>query len=158
MSIARLAQAFRVTRTTVVNRLTEAGVKPDGKRNGYEVYPLRESALAILDVRPRTEDGMLDPRHLPPDKRNSWYQSEQKRVALEVELKNLVPAAEVEAQMSVLVTSFVRFLNVLPDLAERDANMSPEQVIALQSLVNHQRNELHVELTAPEVEHAEALV
>jgi hypothetical protein len=147
LSIARLAAEFGMARETVSKRLQQAHVQPDGKRNGYPVYRLRDACPALLDPAAFDEEGNPDPRSLPPDKRNAWYQSELRRTDLEMRCRQLIPAAEVEVEFATLVKEVVQFLDTLPDALERDAELSGEQVEALGESIARQRAAMHAKLT-----------
>lgn len=146
-SIARLAEEFGMGRDTVSKRLAAANVKPDGKRNGYPVYRLRDACPALLDIGALDEEGNADPRTLPPDKRKAWYQSELARLNVETTARQLIPAAEVEAETSELVKHMVQFLDTLGDQLERDCGLSPEQVQRVNEYAESLRVRLHAEVT-----------
>jgi hypothetical protein len=143
LSIARLAAEFGMARETVSKRLAQSNVQPDGKRGGYPVYRLRDACPALLDARAFDEEGNPDPRTLPPDKRNAWYQSEMRRMEVEMRARQLIPAAEVEGEMSALTKEIVQFLDTLPDQLERDVNLSPEQVDAMNAAIARHRQSLY---------------
>jgi hypothetical protein len=152
LSIARLAAEFAMARETVSKRLAQANVKPDGKRGGYPVYRLRDACPALLDPQAFDEDGNPDPRTLPPDKRNAWYQSESRRLDLEMRARQLIPAAEVEGEFADLVKDIVQFLDTLGDQLERDCNLSPEQVDAMNASIARQRQSAYERMVSAEGE------
>jgi hypothetical protein len=156
LSIARLAEEFGMARETVSKRLALSNVSPDGKRNGYPVYRLRDACPAILQPLGLGEDGEVDPRKLPPSDRNAWYQSELRRVDLELKSQQLIPAAEFEAGLADMAKDLVQFLETLADQLERDAGLTPEQIDALHLSIDRQRQSLYERIVAEEGEAAVA--
>lgn len=135
-SLSRLASEFGIARETVAKRLSQAGVEPVGERNGYATYALRSAAAAILEIEVADSN---DPASMAPDKRNAWYQSEMRRMEVEMRARTLVPASEVEAEISDLVKAWVQFLDTLADQLERDVGLTPEQVDGLNEAIGKQR-------------------
>ena len=86
---------------------------------------------------------MLDPKLLPPEQRNSWYQSESKRIQVETRAGLLIPASEHEAQLAVMTKDIAQFLETLPDQLERDVALTPEQVDAMHNEIDRRREELY---------------
>lgn len=143
-SIARLAEEFGMDRRTATKRLREAEVPPMGKRSGHDVYRLRDAAPALVDAiaAPMGGEGM-DPRDLPPMERRAYYQSENERLKVETTTGQLVPAAEVEADMAKLVKILVTMLATLPDVLERDCALSAAQVIRVQEACDEVRQAMY---------------
>lgn len=151
-SIARLAEEFGMGRDTVSKRLAQANVKPDGKRNGYPVYRLRDVCPVLLNSSAYDEDGIPDPRTLPPDMRKAWYQSEIARLNVEQTTGQLIPAAEAETQYAELVKGLVQFLDTLGDQLERDCALLPEQVERMNESISQQRQALYDRLLQAEAD------
>jgi uncharacterized protein DUF1441 len=145
LSIARLAEEFGMARETVSKRLALAGVEPDGTRNSYPVYRLRDACPAILGTA-RDERGDFDPKNLPPERRNAWYQAEQRRLDFETSAKQLIPAAQHEGELAEMAKELVQFLETLPDVLERDRNLAPEQVESMRVAIDEQRQGLYLKL------------
>ena len=57
--------------------------------------------------------------------------------------RKLVPVGEVEAEFAFLVKTFTGFLEQLPDVLERDANISGAAVERLQQIVDRERERLY---------------
>lgn len=148
LSIARLAEEFGMARETVSKRLAQASVPSDGLRNGYPVYRLRDACPALMSGAGFDEQGMRDPKTMPPDQRNYWYQSESKRIDVETRAGLLIPASEHEADLAVMVKDLAQFLETLPDQLERDVALTPEQVQALHDGIDRRRQELYDRIVA----------
>ena len=152
-SVARLADEFGMDRRTASKRLKEAGVPPFDKRNGNDVYRLADAAGALVQqshgvVGP---DGILDPRELPPMERRAYYQSENERLKVEATIGQLVPAAEVEGDYAELVKKVVQFFDTLPDVLERKAGLTPEQVVKVQDECDRVRQSMYEGITDDDI-------
>lgn len=123
----------------MAKRLSLANVKPAGTCSGHPVYKLSDAVPAILGMHNGGDPD--DPRTLPPEKRRAWYQSERVRVELEVSNGKLIPVAEVE--MAEFVKRAVQFLQTLPDILERDAGLTPEQVQRTQDCIDRLRGQMY---------------
>lgn len=113
-------------RRTVTRRIAEAGVPPADERRGHPVYELRR-VLPALYAETVARPGTPPDEMLPTDRR-AWYQSENERIRLEKELRQLVPAHEVHREMVRLVRRFTNSLDNLPDMLERDAGLDPARM------------------------------
>lgn len=147
-SVARLADEFGMDRRTAAKRLRDVGVAPFGKRAGHDVYRLADAAIALVQVPGVVgADGVVDPRDLPPMERRAFYQSENERLKVETTTGQLVPAAEVEADYAELVKKVVQFFDTLPDVLERKAGLTPEQVVKVQDACDGVRQTMFEAIT-----------
>ena len=143
VSISRLSELLRMDRRTVSKRIADANLAPAGKREGFPVYDGRAACEACLLVGAMDGDeSPVDPRKLKPMERRAWYQSEHERMKVETEARQLIPSIEVQSEMAELARSFVQFLDTLGDQLERDINLSPEQVDAVNRSITRQRAQL----------------
>lgn len=143
-------------RDTVAKRITAANVKPAAMRSGHPVYRLRDVATALLALQSIGEDGERDPRLMSPTDRKAWYQSEIARFAVETEARQLIPAAEVEAEQAELVKGLVQFLDTLGDQLERDCALTPEQVDAVNASIGRLRQTYYERLVREDDERLQA--
>jgi len=150
MSIRRLADEFGMARETVAKRLGHCNVPSAGERHGYPVYRLKDACTAILLGAGFDEGGVRDPSSLPPDQRNSWYQSEHRRVSLEAMQGRLIPVDQVEGDMATLAKDLVQFLGSLPDVLERDFALTPEQTSGMHDAIDKERDRLYRTMVARE--------
>ena len=148
LSISRLAGEFGMARETVSKRLRQAGIKPDGKRDGYAVYRLRDAAPALIDSAPTDEQGEVNPDRLSPEKRRAWYQSERERTELEAKAGRLIPAVAHEAEVVRILGIVVQTFETLPDILERDEGLEPHLVERVQVVLDQQREHLYANLVA----------
>jgi Protein of unknown function (DUF1441) len=142
LSIARLAAEFGMARETVAKRLAIAQVPPDGKRNGHPTYRLRDAADALLATWSETDRDGLDTSRLRPMERRAWFQSENERLKFEQETGKLLLNSEVQFEMAALAKIVVRFLETLPDVAERDLRCGPDVVEYLTRKIREMRADI----------------
>ena len=148
MSISRLANEFGMARETVAKRLSQCGVRPSGLRNGYPVYRVKDAALALFV---RADYGIGDPSALPADKRNTWYQSENRRMKFELCAQQLIPAEQYDASIVAWTNDIAQFLETLPDHLEHDVALNIEQVQRMRDEINRTRESLCKTVTAREL-------
>jgi phage terminase Nu1 subunit (DNA packaging protein) len=84
-----------------------------------------------------------DPDSLTPKERLDWYKGEAEKRKLQVADGQLLPAVDHERQMAELLKLSVNWAETFPDVMERDAGLSPEQVERVQAAVDRQRERLH---------------
>lgn len=152
LSISQIASEFSMSRNTVARRIDQLGIRPDGRRAGYPVYRMRDIIDVVSASHGSIPTGEIDPSTLPPTERRAWYQSENERLKAEADSGRLIPAAEVEAEMALMVTTIVRALETLPDRIERDRRVSPEIVEYLQEEVHALREQLSGDLVEAEAD------
>lgn len=148
-SISQIARAFGMDRKTVARRLEDSRITPAGKKNGYPTYALRDVGPALFSehVLFDPED---DPSNLPPSERKAWYQSENERVKLEKELRQLLAAEEVHLEMSKLAKAVTTTLDSLPDILERDCDLPPEAITRVQDSVDALREQMYLRIMQDE--------
>ncbi|WP_278366880.1 MULTISPECIES: DUF1441 family protein [Marinobacter] len=142
-SISQLARAFGMDRKTIARRIEDAGISPAGKKGGYPTYALKDAAPAIYADQVYY-DPDEDPSKYPPSDRKAWYQSENERVKLEVQLRQLIPADEVHLEMSKLAKAVTTTLDSLPDILERDCDLDPDRIERVQSSIDGLREKLYL--------------
>jgi hypothetical protein len=140
-NITRLADAFDLDRGTVRRRLREAGIVPAGSRNGANVYALKDAGPALFGD--SVNYGSADPDELSPQDRKAWYQSENERVKLEQEMRNLVPVEEAHREMSRLAKAVASGLDSLADMLERDAGLPPEAIEMVEKTTDALREQMY---------------
>lgn len=151
-NITRLADAFGLHRDTVRKRLIAAGVVPAAVRNGANLYALKDAGPAIFGE--LYAGASNNPDELPPQDRKAWYQSENERVKLEVELRQLVRAEEAHREMSRLAKAVASGLDSLADMLERDAGLPPESIELVEKVTDALREQMYQAIIADdEVEH-----
>lgn len=143
-SVSRLARCFGLHRQTVKKRLTDAGVVPSDVRRGAAVYHVRDASPAILAPDMEAEDPAFyqDPAKMQPSDRKDWFQSEQARVNLEKELRQLIHEVEVRREFAGLVKNFTAFLDQLLDMLDR-AGVDPDKLDQVEKELDSLREQLY---------------
>lgn len=145
-NISRLADAFGLHRDTVRKRLVAANVVPSGTRANASVYSLKDAGPAIFGG--AAVSGTGDPDELGPQDRRAWFQSENERVKLELELRQLVRAEEVHKEMSRLAKAVASGLDSLSDMLERDAGLPPEAIELVEQTTDALREQMYQAIMA----------
>lgn len=152
-SISFLATEFGMDRATVSKRLSAGGVDPVGKVNGYAVYSLAEAVKALFGLSvertiPASGGGdEIDPDQLKPFEMKAYWQAQREKAAFARERGELVPAAEVEAELAKVCKLFASGLDSLPDELEGALGLKPDQVHKVEARCDALRRRIHKELT-----------
>jgi hypothetical protein len=142
-SIAKIAEAFGLDRKSVRRKLLEANMPVAGTVKGNSVYALRDVGPVLFgSLCPGDVEVAQDPTRMEPKERKDWFQSENERIKLQKSLRQLIPDSEVMGVFSAMSGAMVQVLDTLPDILERDCALSPQAVLAVQSIIDNLRNEL----------------
>ena len=142
LSLTQLARAFDIARDTVVRRLSAANVQPVGTARGFPVYPLRESAAALLEFEIRRDNPAKDPEEMSATDRRAWYQGEKDRLAIEREKGNLLSIDDHRAGLAELLKITVQVLDSLPDRLERECRLRPKAIELVERTIDKLREDL----------------
>jgi len=137
-SLSAFARAFGTDRETLRRCLLEHDVEPSGERAGHKLYALRHAYEAWTAT---VEN--VDPDKLKPFQRKAWYQGDREKLNLQLERGQLVDAAEMERTIGRLNQLFVRGLETLEDVIERDCGLNPQQASTMQRHADQLREELY---------------
>lgn len=137
-SLSAFARAFNTDRETLRRCLVSHDVEHAGERGGHKLYALRHVYQAWCDDTQET-----DPDKLSPFKRRAWYQGETEKLSLQQRMGELVNATEMERVIGQLNQLYVRGLETLQDVLERDCGLRPEQAMTLERHVDTLRIDLH---------------
>ncbi|MGL9724453.1 DUF1441 family protein [Sodalis sp. (in: enterobacteria)] len=139
-SVAKIAEAFRLDRRSVKNRLLEANIPVAGTVKGNPVYALHQVAPALFgQINIGDAAANQNPDDMTPKERKDWFDSEKGRIWLEKEQRQLIPVHEVTAVYSALMKASVQVLETLPDVLERDAALTPSAVAVVQDAIDKVR-------------------
>jgi hypothetical protein len=139
-SLNQLSRAFGIARETVAKRLADSNVKPSGSRRGHAVYSVKDAATAIL-LPQSTSTGMVDnPDMLAPSDRRHWFASENDRIKLEKEMGMLVSVEDCRQQIVEVISVALPVLDGLADELERDFDLSPTIVGAIEERIDAVRH------------------
>lgn len=123
------------------NRL-ETPHKPAPKGKG-EVYRLKDALEAIYLV---DQEGQVDPDKLDPYNRKLFYQAELEMMAVNEKRRHLIPLEEHENEVARIIKLILHELEPLPDLLERDTNMSPMQLSIVDAKISGLREAIYERL------------
>jgi len=139
---AEVSEFFGVTLPTV-NAWIARGcpVLQKGARGIPWVLDLLE--VAQWRFQPQGDGDPEDPDNMTPKERLDWYKGEAEKRKLQITDGELVEASTHERQMSELLKVSISWAETMPDVMEREAGLTPEQVERLQAAVDRQRDRLH---------------
>lgn len=89
----------------------------------------------------------LDPDTLNPQDRKAWYESEQRRRALQIQDRELIPTDELERVISTAFSAIVQGLRSLPDNIERRTGCSAEILEAIERAIDAETEALAEKLS-----------
>lgn len=135
-TLSEWATHLGTTRDTLRKRLVEAGATASGKRGGHPVYTLSVVLRAVLSG-----------AGADPFRRRAERQSELLEMKLAVERGELIPRDEVRETFAEAFKPIRQTLETLPDILERDAALTPQQVAACEKAIDKLREELHQQVT-----------
>lgn len=142
-SLHKLSQCFGVSRETAAKFVST--VQPVGKKNGHDVYHLKD-VCKFIDTRKPENYAIADPESLPPKDRKDWYEGERQRIQL-LELKRqLIPADEFRDELSATIKQLIQFIDVMPDVLDQSLNLDPQVIEKFQELCDLQRESLYQSL------------
>ena len=174
----QLAEAFQLSIVTIRKMIGETA--PVGKRGAAYTWRLFDVA-EMKDVRPpwvppkpfgKNAPSMMlgengeevfetDPDKMKPAERKTHYQAEDLKQAAqlklrknEVEMRELIPALEVEQTLAQAFKTIALTLDTLGDALERDGMIATSDIGRLLEILDSSREQLAVDLTtlSPEVE------
>lgn len=126
-TVSQLAKLFETDAKTLPQRLK--GVIPAGKRNGYNVYNIREAASRIVKPGYEIEDYIrqMSPQELPPLLTKEFWNGQKARLAFERELGNYWPTEDVIALFAVLEGGIRQTMLLIVDDVEREEGLTNGQ-------------------------------
>jgi Protein of unknown function (DUF1441) len=77
-----------------------------------------------------------NPAEMTPNVRKDYYDAELKRIKFEQEMGNLVFTSDALQTFSAMTKSVAGFLETLPDVLERDVDLTGEQVQQMQKAID----------------------
>lgn len=141
---AQLAEFFEVSLATVDNWIRRGcPALQRGNRGTPWVFDLLSVAewRYIGDQAAATDD--QDPDTMNPKERLDWYRGEAEKRKLQKVDGELIEALVYERQMAELIKLSVSWAETFPDVMERDAGLTAEQLERVQAVVDRQRERLH---------------
>lgn len=145
--MAQIAQMFETDAKTLPNRMKH--VAPVGKRNGYNVYSIREAASMIVKPGYEIEEFIrqMSPQEMPPLLTKEYWNGQKARLAFEKELGNLWPTEDVVEMTAVLCQEIRQSLILTVDDIERDEGFTDGQRKAFRRIVDSAISDMAEKLT-----------
>ncbi len=141
-SLTQLSIAFGPARETIGKRIRAAGIRPQGKRGGHDVYHIGMAGRAILDAEKPTYEKITDPDALHPKDRLDWYKGQNEKIKFEREVQQVIPREDVSKEFAHVVKSCVRTIETLPDILEMKCNLAPDVLEVIELECDNARDEL----------------
>ncbi|MBF6981643.1 DUF1441 family protein [Pasteurella multocida] len=136
LNINQIAELVGMHRQTVSQRL--AGLTPaSGSNSKLKLYLLSDLIRSGLSEKMST-----DVDSLSPVDRKAFWQAENERLKYERDTGQLIPAFEVAQQMSAFAKATVQTLETLPDILERDADLTPKALVLVQQIIDDTRDQM----------------
>lgn len=143
-NITRIAEAFGLHRDTVRRRLKANQVKPVGKRQGIDIYPLSEvgPALFAAEASNQSEDD-YDPNKMAPKDRKDFFMSERERLKFQTEIGELIPDSDYRLDLAATLKYLVSAFESLPDNIERRYKVNPDVLDYIERWADDSRTHLY---------------
>lgn len=126
-TVRQLSIMFRADPKVVMRKL--GGLVPCGRRNGTEIYAIKEAASRLVEPGYSIERYIMEMNHtdLPPLLSKEFWNSQRARLAFEEANGDLYRTADVVRTVAELLTTYRFVAQTLPDTLEREAGLSREQ-------------------------------
>jgi len=133
VSITMLSMEFGVGRELVRSRLSKCKVMPVDVKNGNNLYRVGTAARAIL------LGNRADPDNMEPKELLDHYNAQRIKLKLMAEEKLLIDVESVRSEYAALAKEFINTLDGMSDELEREVDMTPDQLNALEAKINNNR-------------------
>ena len=126
---------------------------PDKKAGKREQYTFKTVAMALSampswKIQDKSGATEVDPNKLDPADRKNWYEAENKRLAYEEKVGELIPSEEVRTTVAEAIKIVVFALDVLPDKLEHEVGLATDQMRICLAAVDEARQSIAQELEA----------
>lgn len=145
--MAQLSQLFETDAKTLPQRLK--GIVPARKRNGYNVYNVREAASRLVKPGFEIEEFIrqMSPQEMHPLLLKEFWNGQRARHAFEKEQGNYWPTEDVVELMAVLCQGIRQTLLLVADDVNREDSLSAGQRKVFRRIVDAAINSLQEKLT-----------
>lgn len=127
-NLSQMCELFRCDRRTLARKIT--GIKPVGKRGGYDIYEVWRVAERMGKLTEEEIDAAmqrLNPTDLPVMMRKEYYTGQRAKQDYELRAGQLWPTVKVVEEVSEMVKAINMELNLLMDGIERQVEMTDRQ-------------------------------
>lgn len=133
-----IAKLLNITERRL-QQLAKDGIVPKAARGKYPLAGCVRGYVTYLQGLGGNESA---PDKMDPFRRKAHFQAESTKLAMERAAGDLVPVEEVRAEMANIAKAVIQTLDILPDVLERDAGISPKAVARCQELISLERDKL----------------
>jgi hypothetical protein len=144
-SLHAASRIFGKPRESIRKLIANANLQPAGEERGHSLYAIRSIAELLYDPNAKRRKSIEE---MTPSEANLHWQSELRRIEVDQRAGRLVWAEDCRNQIAYLVKTFTRFLDILPDVLERDVGISTEQIVALEKTLFSLREDLYQQTIA----------
>lgn len=126
---SQMVDAFKMDIRTINRRLAVSDVTPSGKRNGYDIYHIRDVAPWLLPPKMDVEAYIrnMNPQDLPKMLTKEFWNGMKARQDYRLRENELWETPEVHACLSEMVQVMVMSSRTIEDQVDRRAELSPTQ-------------------------------
>ena len=146
-SLRELEAEFGMARDTIAKRIAIAGLKADGEEATHAVYRLRSVVPVLFELgrsdTPSANDQLARAR-ADTERSNALL----KELELGRQQGRYVLADDARTAMAGMAKKVTQMLDTLPDVLERDAQISAKAVVKCQEIIAGERDRLAKELGA----------
>ena len=139
-SLHAASRIFGKPRESIRKLIAGANLQPAGEERGHALYAIRAIAELLYGPSAKRRKTVEE---MSPSEANLYWQSELRRMEAEQLAGRLVWAEDCRNEMVYLVKITTVFLETLPDVLERDAGITPEQMAALDKTIRSLREDLY---------------
>lgn len=126
---SQMVDVFKMDARTINRRLAVSDVIPSGKRNGYDIYHIRDVAPWLLPPKMDMEQYIrnMNPQDLPKMLSKEFWNGMKARQDYRLREQELWETPEVHACLSEMVQVMVMSSRTIEDQVDRLAELSPKQ-------------------------------
>ncbi|WP_413734347.1 DUF1441 family protein [Sodalis sp. RH21] len=136
LNINQLAGITGVHRQTVATRLKNVAPAV-GSNTKLKLYAVTDILAELMIPTISADLSEMD----PPNRLAHW-KAENERIKFEQDTGQLIPAADVAREFSLMAKAVVQVLETLPDVLERDYALTAAAVVRVQTIIDDLRDQI----------------
>lgn len=136
----RYSHVLNIDPGIVRQGLATAPHRTIGKR---QVWHVRDGMPAIFKRLWNLDGNGADPNRYAPRERLDHYKAERERIKLDLDTRELLPAAEVRRSIAEAFKAVSGVMDSLPDSLEREAGLRPDAVMLAQKVIDDGREAMY---------------
>ncbi|WP_411887929.1 DUF1441 family protein [Hydrocarboniphaga effusa] len=147
LSISAFAAAARMDRHTLTTKISRLRIEPADTLKGNPRYALSDLLRVYRGEQEQSDIGSMD-----AFRRKALVQSQREELKLAAERGEVIPADEVQDEISRVLKLVAQKLDQIPDILERDCGLSGRAVEIIERELDKLRQNLADELSADDNE------